>query len=164
MALVTRESATNYSINLPTNRYTLRCKSCVLKDSKKSGKPMFEQDWEIADPEEVEVGDQKMKTDKIKIRNWVSFSEKAASMTFDFFAACGEEIAPFDPEDKNTLPDPSVWVGKCVNAVVNVKTRVCLDQNKQPILDDNGQPVTDGVNYEFGTVIGPAADPANAAF
>lgn len=163
MALIKREDAVS-NLQLPTNRYTLRCKSCVLKDSKKSKKPMFEQEWEIADPEEVQVGDQTMKTDKIKLRNWVSFSEKAAGMAFDFFAACGEELGAFDPEDRNTLPNPDVWVGKCVNAVVNVKKRVCVDQNGNPILDDNGQPVTDGVNHELGTVIGPASDPANSAF
>lgn len=162
MANITKEqaAAANTFRNLPRNKYGFRCVSSKLTNSKRTGAPMFAQEWEIIDPEVVEVDGAEVKTDKIKIRHWIVFSEKAASMVFDFYNACGMELESFDPDDEATLPEAKSWEGVCISALLRVEDRTPLGPDGKPIVDDNGKPVSDGVNYSLGTVLGVRENPS----
>jgi hypothetical protein len=144
---------------LPIDVYHFRCVKSSFAPSRK-GDPMITLEWEIAAPEFVEVNEQEVKTDKVKVRSWHVLTTKCAGYLFDFLGRCGIDAEAVDEEN----PDLSVFDGLIIKAALDVSDRIVKKRDGSPLLGDDGQPLTEGVQYGLGAIEGRSDMMDDSAF
>jgi len=129
------------NVKLPKKKYKIRCVIAEYGESQK-GNAMVTRDWEIISPETVGItqadgsiktyttagliirGDRLTKTDKTK--KWLEDDERRTGVAFP------------NPES----PNAKLYEGVICQAIIISEASPQIDEEtKEPITDDNGQPI-----------------------
>lgn len=136
-------------VNLERYRYVLRIKDAKFGPSKSSGNPMITVETEILGirdengefkTEYVNAAGQRCKVSEIDVPYYLTLTDKSIDNVFTFFDRLGNPVEDINPEN----PDTEWMKGKYFEAVIFSEEQFIQGPDRKPILDANGQKVSNG--------------------
>lgn len=148
------ESTATGNVRIPRDSYGLVCVEAEFKRSMKKGTPMIELTFEIASPESLLIGNDKVKIAGLKVRKAFFLTQKALGILTEFHRLMGIPLAEIDEtNDEFMNAFVSQYLGCGAEAILssreNVQKKETLNPDgtisEGPMLDDNGNPI---VSYQ----------------